>query len=91
MEKYDWRWQLYSLVKSNELKVNQFKHNGDIHCFFKGKLVENELNFTHYKMKHELKLCFFLQGKHPQKTTSLFSLRGLCWFDLHSFSSCIYN
>ena len=47
-----------SLVGSRELKVYQFKHSGDIHCLFKGKLVENEINFMHYRM-HKLNLYFF--------------------------------
>ena len=44
-----------SCVKSgwvHELKVYQFKHNGDIHCLFKGKVIENEISFMHYRMKH---------------------------------------
>ena len=52
MEKYDWG---DSCVKSgwvHELKVYQFKHNGDIHSLFKGKVVENEISFMHYRMKH---------------------------------------
>ena len=43
-----------SLVGSREQKVYQFKQSGDIHCLLKGKLVENEIDFVLYKMKHEL-------------------------------------
>ena len=66
------------LVESNELKVYQFiKHSGDIHCLFKGKLVENKLNFIHYRMKHELNISSCKVNIH-KKRLPLFTRRGLC-------------
>ena len=47
----------------HELKIYQFKYNGNIHGPFKGKVVENEVSFMHYRMKHKLNLYHFFQGK----------------------------